>query len=416
MSVLTFKSSRLYKSFKSLFVKVKIELNNTLDYNSITTLVINIIMNPIVVVLGSVSTVELATIVARYKPTTTALIFANVCDVLEHRALVAAGYSWFTRRQMSHAIIMNYRTVILIDCGAEYIRRAFDWAHPEQNYLQILRDLLAAPIKPNRTGTPAHSVFNREIEFPLVCNDEAILPLLTTKTVPLKSIYVELLWFLSGAINTDFLRENGVKIWDGNTTREYLDSRGLTDYEVGEVGPGYSYQWRNFGGTGVDQIKQLVDNIRANPYARTHVVSAWNPTDLPKMALEPCHFAFTMVVGLPEGDDPRHVLNCKVIMRSTDTFLGLPFNIASYAILTHMVAKLTNMRPGKVAISMCDVHLYINHVAQAREQITRSPRDFPTFVFAPHVDAYTSLDDFKLGDIAITGYDPHPVLRGLMAA
>ncbi|QJX71674.1 thymidylate synthase [Faustovirus] len=371
--------------------------------------------NSNIIILGTVTAEELTKVADLYTPTTTALIFPNVVDVLNHLDLVATGYSWFTRRQMSHAIVSNFNTIILVDCGGEYIRKAIDWKHPEQNYLQLLRELLAAPVKPNRTGVSAHSVFNRELEFPLMLHNEPILPLLTTKRVPLKSVYTELLWFLSGAINTDFLRENGVTIWDKNTSREYLDSRGLTDYEVGEVGPSYGYQWRNYGGSGVNQIANLVNGLRDDPYSRRHVVCAWNPVDSAKMALEACHNMFTMVVDLPAGSDPRHVLNCKVNMRSTDTFLGLPFNIASYAILTHMIAKIIGMRPGKVAISMCDVHLYVDHVEQSKQQIMRSPRDFPKFGFAPHVDAYKSLDEFVLGDIVVTGYDPHPKLEGAMA-
>ncbi|AMN83513.1 thymidylate synthase [Faustovirus] len=392
------------------FVEVKIELEYMYEYNVDMS-------GGNVIILGSVDADDLTKVADNYPAASTALVFAHVVDVIAHKELLARGYSWFTRRQMSHAIIKQYDTVILIDCGAEYIRKALDWMHPEQNYLQLLRELLIAPVKPNRTGIPAHSVFNREVEFSLMRRDEAILPLLTTKRVPLKAVYVELLWFLSGAINTDFLRENGVKIWDGNTSREYLDSRGLTDYEVGEVGATYGYQWRNFGGSGVDQIKILVGNLRADPFSRRHVVSAWNPTDLPKMCLEPCHYSFVFVVDMPnEGsNDTRNILNCKVIMRSTDTFLGLPFNIASYSILTHMLAKITDMRPGKVVITMCDVHLYTNHVQQAREQITRSPRDFPKFKFASHVDQYTSLDDFKLGDIEVQGYDPCAVLQAPMA-
>jgi thymidylate synthase len=374
-------------------------------------------MNTNIVILGSLNSDELTKLANDYTAEETALIFANVVDVLEHRELVAAGYSWFTRRQMSHTIVSKYKNILLVDCGAEYIRRAFDYAHPEQNYLQLLRELIAAPVKPNRTGTSAHSVFNREIEFPLMYKNEAILPLLTTKRVPINAVYVELLWFLSGSINTDFLREHGVKIWDGNTSREYLDSRGLTDYEVGEVGPAYGYQWRNFGGFGVDQIARLIEGLKQDPYSRRHVVCAWNPVDLPKMCLEPCHNMFTMVVDVPDPNsvDSRMILNCKVNMRSTDTFLGLPFNIASYSILTHMIAKITNMRPGKIAISMCDVHLYVNHVEQAKTQITRSPREFPKFKFAQHVDSYTTLDDFKVGDISVDGYDPWAKLEGKMA-
>jgi thymidylate synthase len=366
-----------------------------------------------VVVLGSVSVGELAAVMTGYEPSDTILVFANTACMSEHQQLISTGYSWFVRQQLTHGICKSAKNIILVDCGGECIRTVTDYVHPEYDYLKLLNTLLSKPLKPNRTNIITHSGFGGELEFPLTHLGEPILPLLTTKRMPLKTIYVELLWFLSGSTNTDFLREHGVTIWDGNTSREYLDSRGLTHFKVGDVGRAYGAQWRHFGKTGVDQIKRLVDGIMRDPYDRRHVVTAWNPEELDLCALPPCHNLFTMVVGV--NPDSTNTLNCKVNMRSTDVFLGLPFNIASYAILTHMVAKLCGLQPGSVIISMCDAHIYTNHVLQAKEQIKRSPRKFPKFKFADEVVGYTSIDDFKVGDIEVIGYDPWPKLEGKMA-
>ncbi|AIB52109.1 thymidylate synthase [Faustovirus] len=373
-------------------------------------------MSTNVIILGSVSAGELSAIMTNYNPNETLLVFANIATMSEHQQLIDTGYSWFVRQQITHNICKTAKNIILVDCGMECIRRVYDYVHPEYNYLCLLSKLLAQPIKPNRTEYVARSMFNSDIEFPLTRNGVNILPLLTTKRVPFKSVYVELLWFLSGNTNTDFLRKHGVTIWDGNTSREYLDSRGLTHFKVGDVGRAYPHQWRNFGVTGVDQIKLLVDGLRRDPYDRRHVVTAWNPEELDQCALPACHNMFTMVVDPPNADsNGKMILNCKVNMRSTDTFLGLPFNIASYAMLTHMIAKIIDMKPGRVAIGMCDVHIYTNHVEQAKEQIRRSPREFPKLIFDPKVDKYTTLDDFGVGDVGIDGYDPWPKLEGKMA-
>jgi thymidylate synthase len=255
-----------------------------------------------------------------------------------------------------------------------------------RQYLDLLRLILeTGHPKPDRTGTGTLSLFGHQLRFDLAAG----FPLVTTKKVHTRSIIYELLWFLRGDTNTRFLKEHGVSIWD-----EWAD-------ETGELGPIYGYQWRSWpapGGGSIDQIADVVRQIRENPDSRRLLVSAWNPADIPKMALAPCHALFQFYVS--EGR-----LSCQLYQRSADVFLGVPFNIASYALLTRMVAQVTGLEAGEFVHTFGDVHLYRNHLDQARLQLGREPRPLPVMRLNPAVD---SIFGFRGEDFALEGYAPHP--------
>ena len=260
-------------------------------------------------------------------------------------------------------------------------------------YLDLLRHILdRGAKKSDRTGTGTLSVFGHQMRFDL----EAGFPLLTTKKLHTRSIFHELLWFLRGETNVRSLHENKVTIWD-----EWADPNG-------DLGPVYGYQWRSWpapDGRHIDQISNVIAQIRANPDSRRLIVSAWNVADLDRMALQPCHALFQFYVA--DGK-----LSCQLYQRSADVFLGVPFNIASYALLTMMVAQVTGLRPGEFIHTFGDVHLYLNHVDQAREQLTRDPRPLPTLRLNP---AVTSIFDFTFEDITVESYDPHPAIKAPIA-
>jgi len=262
----------------------------------------------------------------------------------------------------------------------------------EQQYLDLLAELLErGASKSDRTGTGTLSLFGRQMRFALADS----FPLLTTKKLHLKSIICELLWFLRGDTNVRWLQERGVTIWD-----EWANAQG-------ELGPVYGYQWRHWrtpDGREIDQIAQVVESIRRNPDSRRHMVLAWNPADVDKMALPPCHALFQFYVA-----DGR--LSCQMYQRSADVFLGVPFNIASYALLTLMVAQVTGLSPGEFVLALGDVHLYRNHIGQAREQLVRAPRPFPRMRLTPKRDLFA----FQYEDFAIEGYDPHPAIKAPIA-
>jgi thymidylate synthase len=262
-----------------------------------------------------------------------------------------------------------------------------------QVYLDLLRRILDdGARKSDRTGTGTLSVFGAQMRFDLSKG----FPLLTTKKLHTRSILYELLWFLRGETNVRWLQENKVTIWD-----EWADADG-------ELGPVYGYQWRYWpapDGRRIDQITGVIDQIRANPDSRRHIVSAWNVADLDRMALQPCHALFQFYVA--DGK-----LSCQLYQRSADVFLGVPFNIASYALLTHMVAQVTGLRPGDFVHTFGDVHLYLNHIEQAKEQLTRDPRPLPSLKMNPDV---TSIFDFRYEDFTIEGYDPHPAIKAPIA-
>ncbi|MFG1365575.1 thymidylate synthase [Xanthobacter versatilis] len=260
-------------------------------------------------------------------------------------------------------------------------------------YHDLLRRILNEGVrKDDRTGTGTLSVFGHQMRFDL---GEGF-PLVTTKKLHLKSIVHELLWFLAGDTNVRYLKDNGVSIWD-----EWAD-------EKGDLGPVYGHQWRSWptpeGGV-IDQIAQVVSDIRRNPDSRRLIVTAWNPADVPKMALPPCHCLFQFYVL--EGK-----LSCQLYQRSADVFLGVPFNIASYALLTHMVAQVTGLGVGDFVHTLGDAHLYVNHLEQARAQLERTPRALPRLALNP---AVTDLFAFRYEDVEIVGYDPHPAIKAPVA-
>jgi thymidylate synthase len=262
-----------------------------------------------------------------------------------------------------------------------------------RQYLNLLADVMKnGTDRPDRTGTGTRSVFGRQLRFDLSRG----FPLLTTKKVHLKSVIYELLWFLRGDTNVRWLQERGVRIWD-----EWADGNG-------DLGPVYGSQWRSWpdgrGGT-IDQISNVVQSIKTRPDSRRHIVSAWNPAEVDDMALPPCHCLFQFYVA--EGK-----LSCQLYQRSGDVFLGVPFNIASYALLTHMMAQVTGLEPGEFVHSFGDVHLYANHVEQAQEQLRREPRPLPRLTLNPD---RTSIFDFQYEDFLVTGYDPHPAIRAPIA-
>ena len=262
-----------------------------------------------------------------------------------------------------------------------------------KQYLDLLQHIFDhGADKGDRTGTGTRSCFGYQMRFDL----QEGFPALTTKKLHLRSIVYELLWFLRGDRNIKYLNDNGVTIWD-----EWAD-------EDGDLGPIYGYQWRHWqtpAGTEVDQIANVIDQIRSNPDSRRHIVSAWNAADVDRMALPPCHALFQFYVA--EGK-----LSCQLYQRSADVFLGVPFNIASYALLTMMVAQVSDLQPGDFVLTFGDVHLYSNHVEQAREQLTREPRPLPRMRLNPEIK---SIFEFEYEDLTLEAYDPHPHIKAPIA-
>jgi thymidylate synthase len=258
-----------------------------------------------------------------------------------------------------------------------------------QAYLDLLADVLEHGVeRADRTGTGTLSVFGRQVRFDLAEG----FPCVTTKKLHLRSIIYELLWFLRGETNIAWLQEHGVRIWN-----EWAD-------EDGELGPVYGKQWRSWDtadGRTIDQIANVVEDIKRNPTSRRLIVSAWNVGELDKMALSPCHCLFQFYVA-------RGRLSCQLYQRSADLFLGVPFNIASYALLTAMIADVTGLQPGDFVHTFGDAHLYLDHLEQAREQLTREPRPLPTLAIVNHRE---SLFDFVYEDFELRGYDPHPHIK-----
>lgn len=262
-----------------------------------------------------------------------------------------------------------------------------------KQYLELLQKIKnEGTLRTDRTGTGTHSIFGYQMRFDL----EQGFPLLTTKKVHLKSIIYELLWFLAGDTNIGYLKDHGVSIWD-----EWADAEG----NLGHV---YGYQWRSWpkpDGGHIDQIASLINDIKRTPDSRRLIVSAWNVADIPSMALPPCHTMFQFYVA-----DGR--LSCQLYQRSGDVFLGVPFNIASYALLTMMVAQVTGLRPGEFIHTLGDAHIYLNHTEQVDLQLSRTPRPLPTMTLNPDVK---SIFDFKYEDFTLTGYDPYPAIKAPVA-
>ena len=272
-----------------------------------------------------------------------------------------------------------------------------------KEYLDLLKHVQSKGIeKSDRTGTGTKSVFGYQMRFDLSKG----FPLVTTKKIHVKSIIHELLWFINGSTNISYLKENGVRIWN-----EWADDKG-------NLGPVYGHQWRNWNSEGIDQIQEVSDMLRTNPDSRRMLISAWNPSVLPdtkiyfaenvannKAALPPCHAFFQFYVA-------NNKLSCQLYQRSADVFLGVPFNIASYALLTMMVAQVTNYKPGDFIHTFGDVHLYSNHVEQVQEQLSRSPKKLPKIKLNSKI---TSIFDFKYDDFELIGYDPYPLIKGKVA-
>ena len=266
-------------------------------------------------------------------------------------------------------------------------------------YLDLLQRLLDDGVaKDDRTGTGTLSLFGHQMRFDLSQG----FPLVTTKKVHIRSVFGELLWFLRGDTNVKWLQDRGISIWD-----EWADADG-------DLGPVYGYQWRSWptpDGRHVDQLAQVVEQIRSSPDSRRLIVSAWNVADIPQMALAPCHTMFQFYVA-PGVDGGPGRLSCQLYQRSADVFLGVPFNIASYALLTHMVAQVTGLEVGDFVHTLGDAHLYLNHLDQARLQLTRDPRPLPRLRLDPSV---TDIDGFDLEHVEVLGYDPHPGIRAPIA-
>jgi len=287
----------------------------------------------------------------------------------------------------------------------------------EMQYLNLMKKILEyGETKPNRTGIDTKSLFGEKMEFNLI-NE---IPILTTKKVFHRMILKELLFFISGKTNSNLLVEQGVKIWIGNTTREFLDNRGLKNYDIGDMGPLYGFQWRYYGaeyrgmnedytGQGIDQLALLIDGLIKDPHSRRHIISAWNVSYLDKMVLAQCHTMFQFNVS---GDGKW--LDCQLYQRSADMFLGVPFNITSYAMLVYMVGYITGLRPRKFVHTFGDLHIYSNHIEQVKEQLSRIPYEFPQLEFK-NMENIKTIDDFKLNNIEIKNYQFHPYIKADMA-
>lgn len=285
--------------------------------------------------------------------------------------------------------------------------------HEEYQYLEAIREIMDKGVEMvDRTNVGTKSVFGKSMRF----NLRQSFPLLTTKRVFWRGVLEELLWFVRGDTNGNHLSERGIKIWDANGSREFLDKRGLPHREVGDLGPVYGFQWRHFGakyvdmhtdytGQGVDQLAQCIDTIKNNPTDRRIVMSAWNPADLGQMALPPCHMFCQFYVANGE-------LSCIMYQRSADMGLGVPFNIASYSLLTVMMAQVCDLKPGEFIHSMGNTHVYMNHLDPLKVQLERTPRPFPVLKVNPDVK---DIDGFKPEDFELVGYNPHKKIEMEMA-
>ena len=289
----------------------------------------------------------------------------------------------------------------------------------EEQYLQLIRKILKEGIvRGDRTGTGTKSLFGAQMRFDL---RDGTLPLLTTKKTFWRGVAEELLWFISGSTNANLLKEKNVRIWDGNASKDFLESRGLGHREEGDLGPVYGFQWRHFGaeykdmhadytGQGVDQLAECIEKIKNNPEDRRILMSAWNPSALDEMALPPCHLLCQFYV-----DTTKNEVSCHMYQRSADMGLGVPFNIASYALLTHLVAHVTGRKAGDLVHTLGDAHVYLNHIEPLKEQLERTPRAFPKLFIDDDADTPKTIDDFSYQDLHVVGYHPFEKISMKMA-
>ena len=298
-------------------------------------------------------------------------------------------------------------------------------AHEEHQYLNLIREILRdGEHRPDRTGTGTLSIpFPPQHKYSLSRADGTLmLPLLTTKRVFLRAVLAELLWFVAGDTNAKTLQDQNVHIWDGNGSREYLDSIGLSHRKEGDLGPVYGFQWRHFGakyqdchtdyaGQGVDQLNEVIQKLKNNPYDRRIILSAWNPTDMKQMALPPCHMFAQFYVSFPASattkadGGKRGTLHTLLYQRSCDMGLGVPFNIASYALLAHMIAHVCDLVPGTLTHTMGDAHVYLDHRDALQVQLQREPKSFPTIEIGREIGG--GIDGWTSEDFKVIGYEPH---------
>lgn len=287
--------------------------------------------------------------------------------------------------------------------------------HDECQYLKLIEEILEnGSVRDDRTGTGTKSLFGKSMKFDLSNN---VIPLFTTKRMFTRGIIEELLWFISGDTNAKTLQEKNVHIWDGNSDRKYLDSRGLFDRAEGDLGPVYGFQWRHFGaeyvdchtdytGEGVDQLADLIEGIKTNPNGRRHLLSAWNPKDLSIMALPPCHYSCQFYVD-------NGSLSCLLNQRSCDMGLGVPFNVFSYSVFTRIIAQVCGLEAKELIYSMGDTHVYLDHIDSVKDQITRVPYEFSTLEINKEI---TDIDKFTINDFKVVNYKSHPKISMKMSA
>lgn len=332
---------------------------------------------------------------------------SHYCPISSGEPLSSQGKIYSQGNYQSQSL--NYRFMIY-----QNTRKISDQQrHPEYQYLDLLKHVITTGHRRETRNAFTYSIFGHRMEFDL--SDHKI-PILTTKRVAIKTAIKELLWFISGDTSNETLQKNGVHIWDGNSSREYLDSLGMTERKEGDLGPVYGFQWRHSGakyvdsesdyhGQGVDQLQQAIEMLKKNPFNRRNIVCAWNPSDLSEMALPPCHLMFQWYV------EDNNRLSLQMYQRSGDSFLGVPFNIASYSMLIHMVAWVTGFTPGRFIHIIGDFHAYEEHLEAIQEQLEREPYPFPSVHFKREID---SIDDFKLEDIEIRDYQCHKTIKAKM--
>jgi thymidylate synthase len=293
--------------------------------------------------------------------------------------------------------------------------------HQEYEYLNLMQDIIEnGHIREDRTQVGTKSIFARQMRFDI----SQSVPIVTTKFLPWKMVMKELLWFLQGKTNSKLLEAQGVGIWKGNSTRAFLDQRGLQDYQEGDIGPMYGYSWRHWGhpyqgcsadytNKGYDQLAELIENLKKDPFSRRHLLTTYNPAEVKNSVLAPCHGVATMYYVEKDAEGQQH-LSCHVVCRSSDTFLGLSFNIASYAMMTYIIAKKCSMKPKDLILSTGDTHIYLNHLSQVQEQLSRDPLPFPVLEVADSVRD-KPFEEITMEDFNLVGYMYHPAIKAPMA-